>query len=308
MTAPKVSIVPHEDEGVVAAVAEGGGRLAPPAEADAVVWTEPMDPAGLREVLQRSPARWVQLPFAGIEAFVQAGVIGGERLWTCTKGVYGYACAEHALALLLAAAKRLHDHARARSWRSGRGGAPERLLRGRTVVLVGTGGIGGELSGLLRPFDVRLLAVNRSGRPFAPAERTVTSPRLPEVVTEAAFVVLAAALTPQSRHIVNEEVLSRMNEEAWLVNVARGGLVDTAALVHALQERAIGGAALDVTDPEPLPEGHPLWELPNCLITPHTGNTEDMAVPLLSERITANVRRFAAGEELLGGVDPDLGY
>jgi phosphoglycerate dehydrogenase-like enzyme len=99
-----------------------------------------------------------------------------------------------------------------------------------------------------------------------------------------------------------------MDQNAWLVNVARGPHVDTDALVAALQSGSIAGAALDVTDPEPLPDGHPLWELPNCIITPHTSDTIEMVMPLLAQRIRTNVERFAAGEELVGLVDPDAGY
>lgn len=95
---------------------------------------------------------------------------------------------------------------------------------------------------------------------------------------------------------------------AWLVNVARGRHVVTEDLVRVLQDGAIGGAGLDVVDPEPLPDGHPLWSLPNCFITPHVGNTPDMAVPLLSARVRDNVRRYLAGEPLLGPVDVDAGY
>ena len=99
-----------------------------------------------------------------------------------------------------------------------------------------------------------------------------------------------------------------MQEHAWLINVARGAHVVTDDLVVALQDGTIGGAGLDVTDPEPLPEGHPLWELPNCIITPHTANTLEMARPMLAARIKANIARFVAGEPLIGLVDPDLGY
>jgi phosphoglycerate dehydrogenase-like enzyme len=99
-----------------------------------------------------------------------------------------------------------------------------------------------------------------------------------------------------------------MERDAWLVNVARGAVLDTEALVDALRSGQIGGAALDVTDPEPLPDGHPLWDLPNCLITPHTADTEEMRRALLGRRIAENVRRLAAGQELAGLVDPDLGY
>ena len=99
-----------------------------------------------------------------------------------------------------------------------------------------------------------------------------------------------------------------MEEHAWLVNVARGRHIVTDDLVEALRDGVIGGAALDVTDPEPLPADHPLWSLPNCIITPHVGNTPEMARPLLAERVTANVRRFAQGAELIGLVDTELGY
>jgi phosphoglycerate dehydrogenase-like enzyme len=108
--------------------------------------------------------------------------------------------------------------------------------------------------------------------------------------------------------MIGQKELEVMDQQAWLVNVARGGLVDTAALALALRSNHIGGAALDVTDPEPLPAGHPLWDLPNCLITPHTADTEQMTQPLLAARIAENVRRLAAGHELEGRVDPDLGY
>ena len=99
-----------------------------------------------------------------------------------------------------------------------------------------------------------------------------------------------------------------MEDHAWLVNVARGRHVVTDDLVAALGEGVIGGAGLDVTHPEPLPPGHPLWTMPNCIITPHVGNTPDMAIPLLSERITTNVRRYADDEELIGLVDIEAGY
>src|SRR4029077_9581347 len=113
---------------------------------------------------------------------------------------------------------------------------------------------------------------------------------------------------PETAGFFGRAELAAMPAHGWLVNVARGGPVVTAALVPALAAGRIGGAALDVTDPEPLPDRHPLWSLPNCLVTPHTANTYAMAIPLLSARISGNVRRFATGEPLIGPVDPDLGY
>jgi phosphoglycerate dehydrogenase-like enzyme len=116
------------------------------------------------------------------------------------------------------------------------------------------------------------------------------------------------SLTPETRHIVDADRLSTMKDTAWLVNVARGGHVDTDALVAALSRGTIGGAALDVTDPEPLPEGHPLWSLDNALITSHIANTWEMALPELRAMVERNVSAFASGRELEGLVDPELGY
>lgn len=294
-------------------VQEAGGRVVEPVHADGLVWTDPGDAPGLGRVLADSPARWIQLPFAGIESFFEAGVITADRTWTCAKGIYGPATAEHALALILMAARRLHVHAAATSWASdariGSGfGATERRLSGATVVIVGTGGIGRALVAMLAPLGARVIGVNRSGRTLDGATKTVPTGRLTEVLADADFVVLAAAHTPVTHHLIGAAALAAMPGHAWLINVARGGLVDTDALVTALRGGTIGGAGLDVTDPEPLPDDHPLWAFGNVVITPHVANTWDMAVPELAALVERNVRRFAAGGELEGLVDPRAGY
>ena len=131
---------------------------------------------------------------------------------------------------------------------------------------------------------------------------------LVDALVGADVVFLAVSLTPETIGLIGKPELEVMEPHAWLINVARGGHIVTEDLVWALQNNVIGGAALDVTDPEPLPENHPLWTLPNCIITPHVGNTPEMAVPLLSARITENVKRFINGEELIGLVDIRNGY
>ena len=120
--------------------------------------------------------------------------------------------------------------------------------------------------------------------------------------------MLALALTPETEGLFDARRLALLPSHAWIVNVARGGHIVTDDLVAALRAGTIGGAGLDVTDPEPLPDGHPLWALPNCIITPHVGNTPEMAVPLLAARVEENVRRYLAGEDLLGTVDSSAGY
>jgi D-3-phosphoglycerate dehydrogenase len=306
---PKIAIRPASTPELEAAVRAGGGEpVDDPSSADAIVWVNPRDPQGLADLLKVSSAGWVQLPFAGIEAFIAAGVVDAGRTWTCTKGVYGPACAEHAVALMLAAARRLHEHVDATTWRKGGFGSPERRLAGTTALVIGTGGIGSALVPMVAPLGVRVVGMNRSGRALAGAERTVTVDRLEEVAPEADWIVLAAASTPETRHLIDGSILGSMRATAWLVNVARGELIDTDALVDALRSGAIGGAALDVTDPEPLPDGHPLWTLDNAIITPHVANTWDMAVPELVAMVERNVAHFAAGEDLEGLVDPSAGY
>lgn len=305
---PKVAIVPDPDRELVDAVHRGGGRLSPPDKADAFIWTDPRDPASLGELVKKSSPRWVQLPFAGIEAFVESGVVDTARTWTCAKGIYGPATAEHAVALILAAARRIHEHARSFDWRPTGRNAPERRLRDRTVLLVGTGGIGRSLVPMLVPFGPRLVAVNRSGAPLDGVEVTGSVTALPGLLAEADFVVLAAASTPETRGLIDRAMLEYMKRDAWLINVARGDLVVTDDLVAALERGAIGGAALDVTDPEPLPEGHRLWGMDNVLITPHVANTWDMALPELAGLIERNLRAFASGGDLEGVVDLSLGY
>jgi len=285
------------------AVREGGAEPVTEGPAEAVVWTDPKDPDGLRRLLDEQPGiRWVQLPWAGIEPYV--GVLAHDRTWTCGKGVYAEPVAEHALMLALAGLRGMGTYARATSWTGPLG----RNLLGARVVVLGGGGITESLLRLLSPFGAEVVVVRRRAEPIDGAARTVTFEHLDDELPDADLVVLALALTPETEGLFDERRLRLLPSHAWLVNVARGRHVVTDDLVRVLADGAIGGAALDVTDPEPLPDGHPLWSEPRCLLTPHVGNTPEMAVPLLSARVRENVRRFLAGEALLGPVDVDAGY
>lgn len=300
-----VAIAPTPTDAVRSAVEAGGGRVVARDESpDALVWMAPRDVDGLRQVLSDAPSiHWVQLPFAGIEGFLP--FMAPEITWTCAKGVYSEPTAEHALALALAGLRRLPQHARATAW--GEQGA--QTLYDAPVVILGGGGIGRALLDLLAPFRVEATVVRRDATtPIDGAARTVGLDSLDEVLPGARVVFLALPLTAETEHVIGAPQLAAMDEDAWLVNVARGQHVDTGALVAALREKSIGGAALDVTEPEPLPVESPLWQLENCLITPHTANPWQTAQPLLAARITENVRRFAAREPLLGLVDLESGY
>ncbi len=283
------------------AVRRAGGSVVPLARADAIVCAD-----GDIERLRRSllpGVRWVQLGSAGIEMWVDAGVMREDIVWTAAKGVYARPIAEHVVALMLAASRGLPERIRAERWGSPAG----RLLRGATVGVVGAGGIGTELLALLQPFGMRSIALTRDGRATA-ADRSVGPGELELLLAESDYVVLAAAATPETVGMISAERIAAMRPDAWLINVARGSLVDTDALVRALGSGVIGGAALDVTDPEPLPPEHPLWRLPNAIITPHVGSTMEMGLSFLADRVEENVRRFARDELLLGRVRLELGY
>jgi phosphoglycerate dehydrogenase-like enzyme len=285
------------------AVRAGGGQIVTPEDAEAVIWLDPKGADGLAEVLDHHPGiGWVQLPFAGIEPFVH--LLDDRRRWTCGKGVYAEPVAEHALMLGLAGLRGGARYARETTWTGPYG---HNLINGR-VTIVGGGEITQVLIRLLRPFGAYLRVVRKRPEPIDGAAEVVPTSELEAAVQGADLVVLALALTPETEHLIDADVLRAMEPHAWLVNVARGRHVDTDALVHALREGWIGGAALDVTDPEPLPEHHPLWTLPNALITPHVGNTPEMGIALLSARVHENVRRYAEGQELLGPVHVELGY
>jgi phosphoglycerate dehydrogenase-like enzyme len=300
----RVAVGPRPAGWADEAIRRGGGE---PVGLDqdpvGLVWTDGAAMEALRAALAPGIS-WVQLPQAGVERVFQAGVIDHARQWTSAKGAFAAPVAEHALALVLAGLRLLKIRARASSW-GAQGGVS---LFGEPVTVVGGGGIATVLLRLLEPFGTPVTVVRRQVLPLPGAARTLGSDRLAEALAGARAVVLTPALTPETRGMIGPAELAAMEPYAWLVNVGRGGLVDTGALVRALGAGQIGGAALDVTDPEPLPDGHPLWDLPNCLITPHTADTEEMTRPLLADRIAENVRRLTAGQELIGLVDPDLGY
>lgn len=303
---PRIAIGPKSAGFAEQAVKAGGGlpvQVNDPA--DALVWLSAFDMDTLGEVLRDQPdLRWVQLPFAGIERAVEAGIIDTSRQWTCAKGIYAEPVAEHAMTLALAGLRCLPERLRARSWGSPAG----RSLYEQRVAILGGGGIAIELLNLLHPFRAHTTVVRRLDVPIAGATETVTVDAIGDAVRGALVVFAALALTPSTERIIDAKLLEQMGEQAWLVNVARGRHVDTDALVDALHSGTIAGAGLDVTEPEPLPDGHPLWSAPNCIITPHTADTWEMVLPPLSERIRENVAAFASGEALRGPVDPEAGY
>jgi phosphoglycerate dehydrogenase-like enzyme len=292
--APAIHVGPEPLERLVQAVKDGGGEVVDSLDgAEAVVW------AGSETELAALPAsgKWVQLQSAGIEPWVQRIRDTPDVQFTSAVGAYATQVAEHALALLLAGTRGIAKYARRTSWEA----EDERVLAGSKVAIVGAGGIGRELMKMLEPHDVEIIAVTRSGR-----DGTLSVDEMPEVWGTADHFVICAPATSDTEHLVGKRELDQMQPHSWLVNIARGSLIDSDALADALREHRIGGAALDVTDPEPLPDGHPLWEL--ALITPHVANPPSTMHRDLAKRVRENVRRYVNGEELLAPVSPEQGY
>jgi len=301
----KIAVEPKSGryESLEEAVVAGGGQIAGIDEAEALVWADPEIPEQLPAVLAKASAiDWVALPFAGIEPYVP--YLDRDRIWTCARGVYSRPVAEHVMATGLAGLRGLVGYARAKQWSEQVGC---NLIDGKVAIL-GAGGITTELIKMLAPFNVEISVVRRNPDPVPGATVTVALNDRLEAITGADLVVLALALTPETENVISSRELDAMASHGWLVNVARGGHVDDDALVAALQAGAIGGACLDVTDPEPLPSDHAYWSFPNVLITPHVGNTPEMGIPLLADHITDNVARFCEGEGLKGVIDVDAGY
>jgi phosphoglycerate dehydrogenase-like enzyme len=176
------------------------------------------------------------------------------------------------------------------------------------VLVLGGGGICESLIELLVPFGCTITVFRQRPEPVRGATVITERAQLDAALPMTDVVVVALSLTPSTEGIVDRAFLSRMAPHAWIVNVGRGRHVVTDDLVGALRERRIGGAALDVTEPEPLPVGHPLWSMPTCIVTPHIGNTPEMGLPLIAARVRENTARFVAGQPLIGLVDVALGY
>ena len=306
-----IAVLPHESPMFVDAVLAGGGTVEPLSEATrGIVWLSEKHSDELATVLEAHPGiQWVQLPWAGVDAFAEILTrFAGQQfpLWTSAKGAYSEPVAEHALALTLALLRQFPQKSRSATWMA----SPKTgiSLFGLEVLLIGAGGIAREIIRLFSAFDVRVTVVRRSTEPLDGADQTVTSSELLSVLPTADVVIVAAASTGETAQLIGAEELRLMKQSAVLVNIARGALIDTDALVKALSVGEIAGAGLDVTDPEPLPDGHPLWNEPNCLISSHSADTPEMPGPLLAGRIRLNVEAFDGTAGFVGVVDPVAGY
>jgi phosphoglycerate dehydrogenase-like enzyme len=259
-----------------------------------------------------SALRWVHSPAAGVAGMLFPAMKASPVVMTNSRGMSAVAVAEHALMLMLASARRLPESVRAQAARrwicNELAGLPS--LRGRTLAIVGLGAVGRELARIAAGLGMVVIGTRREAADPLPAGVTEAfSPdALHTVLARADFVVLAAPLTGETRGLIGANELRLMKPSAWLVNVARGRLVDESALIDALARREIAGAALDVVEHEPLDPSSPLWALPNVLITPHAAGFRGDYWNGATQLFAANLERYLNGDALTNVVDKEAGY
>jgi len=299
-----VTIAPKSFQAYEDAVVSSGCSVSTMNEnVGALIWTDYSDPQGLAKMIHQNPQlEFVQLPFAGVDAFVD--VLNLPVRFACAKGSYREPVAEHALTLALSLGRVIPERVRATSW--GRKHADS--LYEANILIVGGGGITEELIKLLTPFRANITVVRNRDLPLEGASKVVLFDELDKELPSADWVILACSLTDKTRGLFNKARFELMQPTSYLVNIARGSVIVTADLVEALNSGVIAGAGVDVTDPEPLPEGHPLWSAKNVIITPHTADTNVQVITAFSIRIRENLAAYRGQGDWVGLVDPELGY
>jgi phosphoglycerate dehydrogenase-like enzyme len=259
--------------------------------------------------------KWLHCTAAGVNQLLYPELRDSRVVVTNASGVHAPTMAEHTLGMLIALARHFPETVR---YQARRHWAQQDLwdavlkpheLQGRVLLIIGLGAIGRELARRVRPLGMRVWGVTRSGRGDRKlAERILPVKRLDETLPEADYVVLAAPETPETLQLIGARQLAAMKPTAFIVNVARGSLVDEGALIAALSERRIGGAALDVMQQEPLPPESLLWKLENVFLTPHISGVSDQMWPRQAKLLVQNLERWFAGRGLINRVDLKRGY
>jgi len=301
----QIAIEPKSNPAYEQAVVSAGGKVASLSnQVKGLIWTDYSAPDLLAKLLNHNPQiEWVQLPFAGVDAFAE--ILSAPVRFTSAKGSYREPVAEHALALSLALGRQLPVRVKATSW-----GKREAVsFYDSSILIIGAGGITEELIEMLTPFRARIsVCRNQTELPVAGSHEVFGLNQLGEKISDADLVVIACALTNQTRGLFDKRLLSKMKSTAFLVNVARGPIIKTTDLLAALEAGTIAGAAVDVTDPEPLPDGHPMFGRDDLIVTPHTADTKEIVMRHFALRVEQNVKAFLGLGPWVGEVDPGRGY
>ena len=264
------------------------------------------------DLLAQAPRlKWVHLSSHGIDHIQGSDILNSPVLVTCSRGAYAAPVAEHALWMMLSLVKegpRLYRQQQEKKWER----FPLGDMEGKTLGLVGLGSIAHRAAHLARALGMRVLATKRHHESWdpglAPVDQVLPPSQLHRLLAESDFVLITVPLIPETRELIGEAQLRAMKPTAYLINVARGGVVDEVALVRALKEGWIAGAGLDVFQREPLPPESELWALPNVISSPHIAGVTPRLWDRATEAFCQNLRRYLAGEELLNRVDREKGY
>lgn len=269
-----------------------------------------------QEIFANAPQlHWIQVYSAGVDrCVVHPGIHEGNKLLTNGQRIGSPALAEHSIALMMALVRGLdvyHANQLQGSWNRNVGMQREDFMEldGRTVLIVGLGGIGTQTAKRAHGLGMRVIATRGSRREGPDyVDYVGLADEVNELTRQADVVINTAPLTERTRGMFNAEFFAAMKPSAYFISVGRGASTVTADLVTALETGSIAGAGLDVTDPEPLPEGHPLWTIPRVIISPHSGGRSDKGRDRLFLLVQENLRRYVAGEPMLSVVDIERGY
>ncbi len=268
-----------------------------------------LKPTTLHRVLDAAPSlRWHHAPNAGVNHILTPKYLERDLILTNGAGVHGIPIAEFVITYLLAYSKRLPSLYKLQNEHNWQRGLPIQELFEKTLLIIGAGGIGQEIAVRAKAFGMRIFGSSRHPKPLPNFDKVVRANEWKQLLSESEFVVIAAPLTPETKGLIDLETLRLFRPDSYLINIARGAIVDESALTKALQEGWIAGAALDTVFTEPLPAESPLWTLPNVFITPHcSGNS-----PRVKERTLAlfldNLTRYRQGQPLRNVVDKTAGY
>jgi phosphoglycerate dehydrogenase-like enzyme len=263
------------------------------------------------ELASARQLRWVQSPSAGVEWMWRVPALAeSDIVVTNMRGAHAATIAEHTFAMLLSQTRGMRafaQHQLDHHW--GRGELGLTAIKGLTMGIVGFGNIGRAIARRATGFEMRVLAVDAESVPAGEGvEEVWPLSRLDELCRETDVLAIAAPITPNSRGMIGAEQLRQLKGGAYVLQMSRGGIVNEAALVDALEEGHVAGAGLDVTETEPLPVGDPLWTAPNTIITPHTSAFSQLTWDLVWSILSENLGRFVRGEPLLNPVDKRKGW
>ena len=266
------------------------------------------------EIFQRLPKlKWLQSSSAGMDKLLYSALKESDILLTNAAGLYASHATEHAFALLLGLARGIHrfvHHQSKHEWANREWGGPQIIeIGGWTLGIIGMGGFGTHMARRAKGFDMRVVAVDAYRTdPPAFVDELMPIDQLPDLMRRCDVVMIACPLTQETYHLINAENLALMKPTAYLINVARGRIVDEGALIEVLQGGKIAGAGLDVCEEEPLPDDSPLWDLDNVIVTPHIAGASQHRPRRAIEFFCDNLKRYIKGEPLKNVVDKQLGF